>query len=353
MKIIVHIGSPKAGTTALQIGLERSQRRLLKHGVLFPVCGESGKRVDGRTLSDALCGIGDQERGAALLNAIESQIEAEKPEILFLSTEYLFRRYGFAERVVSALKRWGREVTFFCILREHSDFYRSMIQQHLKSSGILVNPLSWSADFLDALVGWSRAPGSELDVLPFKRDKFLGGCLVKEVAQKFFPRVNEFNDALAATVNNSSDPTEVTWLIQDYQLRKYPNLLNPSRMRRDDVVAFRKGLLNICNEDKIGTKPRLFDNVRQTILAKNRDEIRTLRDEWRLELSANSRTEIEEAAHDDGLIAVDRYHQIVPVSEDLLLRLLDRARGLGLLCAADALSVRKEIGDGILTGSEY
>jgi len=340
MKIVLHIGSSKAGSTTIQGSLEASHDLLARHGVLFPVSEKDGRRMNYRLLSNALCGVERSARSDRLLEKIGIQIEANRPETLFLSTEFIWGNYEYSNEIVSTLRRWSDDITFFGIVRECSSFYKSKLQQHLKGTGRLINPFSWRANVVKALDSWSAQPGANIEVLSFEPFSFLNGCLVQEVAKRFFPRVLGDEEKLSIASRNSSDPSEVTSIIQEYQLINYKD---QPRMRRDDVVVLREQLLRISRTANIGTQPILRDNVRETILANHLEEIKSLQDGWGIRFTKLDDSLLETVKRDESIKVASRYGDVCDFSIEATRFLIKEAHNRGLLDSQNSVEIERNL----------
>ena len=150
MRLILHVGMPKAGSTALQRGLKQLQDRLLEQGYLYP----TGRRPfhnhnflvaavvppeklpryflpryrekPDRVAHDFEKWIGD----------IRAQVTRHRPKALLMSGESLFHRSSpeRCAKLAAVLRPLADEIEVVAYLRRPSDFYLSAAQQILKAN---------------------------------------------------------------------------------------------------------------------------------------------------------------------------------------------------------------------------
>lgn len=146
MRIVLHAGSNKAGSTAIQETLSRSNDRLSASGLLYPRLGDKkhhsllipavldedeylanfsrqdpAKRQSGLVASEALW------------DCLRKQVDEISPQILLLSSEYIFGlRPASLRRFVSRLAALSEEISAIVYLRNPCEHYLSSAQQILK-----------------------------------------------------------------------------------------------------------------------------------------------------------------------------------------------------------------------------
>jgi hypothetical protein len=109
MRIVLHIGQQKTGSTAIQYALTRAHDELAKHGVLYPLIrprndlgepsrhrllgiGDFGPKFTASTLlAQPQYGTDQATAFSRFREHMERQIAEAKPELLVLSTETFFR----------------------------------------------------------------------------------------------------------------------------------------------------------------------------------------------------------------------------------------------------------------------
>jgi len=198
MKIIVHMGQHKTGTSALQKSLNASFEMLRARKVLYP---QFGRGFDAHHLLVALIGkpnlLPSWTRDK--LGGAESAIEAAKvawatacvelrrsrPELMVLSSEYLIHETdGMAKASLSAvLAKLSDDVTPVVYVRHPVDHYRARLQQRLKTNSQILPPLNRDVkgSLLDTEAAFGRAP----ELVAFDRKGLHGGDIVEDFATRF------------------------------------------------------------------------------------------------------------------------------------------------------------------------
>jgi hypothetical protein len=159
MRVLLHIGMPKTGSTALQDCLLGSHDQLLSRGVLYPKNAGDVEFNNHKLLVHPLLPFERHQRHlrldwtpdelaarhASFLATVAAQVAAARPDCLVLSSETLFRKYppGAEGLLKAELAVIGAEgpVTVAAYLRRPSERYLSGLQQRLKASWQVNQPL--------------------------------------------------------------------------------------------------------------------------------------------------------------------------------------------------------------------
>ncbi|WP_148294386.1 hypothetical protein [Azospirillum sp. B506] len=134
MRIILHAGTPKTGTTALQSALFRHRDLLLERGVLYPLAGiDPPPEPKHQWMIGAL--MHDPDNFTA---GVETALGEARPDThtMILSTEGLFHRWwDFPPQGRAALRDLARRfpVILWVVFREPVSFIRSFYIQTLRN----------------------------------------------------------------------------------------------------------------------------------------------------------------------------------------------------------------------------
>ena len=189
-QIVIHIGTPKTGTTAIQNALFAHEEALVDRGILFLKSGRH--RAAHNDLSTAIARHGQEHSFAAALSEEIERVQSEHPAArLLLSSEMftLLPPEHFRDALPQIAPMQKRVVVY---LRRQDAYAEAFYKQRLKNGRI---SLSFHA-FLDSeecqiitnypalLRGWQKC-FSDADIVPrvYDRSLFPGGNITSDFAQ--------------------------------------------------------------------------------------------------------------------------------------------------------------------------
>tara|TARA_R110000796_G_scaffold18532_2_gene56142 strand:- start:8283 stop:9326 length:1044 start_codon:yes stop_codon:yes gene_type:complete len=151
MRVILHIGSNKTGTTALQKTFSKNYDALYGAGILYPVAGR-GSSIRQIGLRAALtppdialsgyasrvgAGIGREEYAKTFIEEFDRELSEFSGDTVILSDESLF--IYAASQPFHAISQFLRErfskLTVVCYLRRPDEYLQSEYSQHIKVGG--------------------------------------------------------------------------------------------------------------------------------------------------------------------------------------------------------------------------
>ncbi len=192
MKIILHCGTAKTGTTSLQGCLNEFRQALAEHGVLYPdpmfglnshlglIARFVGKNRVSKGISQ---GLGGEKmavkNGHIFFDALCAEVAKTKPDLIVLSCEYLFQSLNAAELrdMAEALDALGGTVSPVVYLREPASWYASACQQNVKMGRSLKGPGTQEIRKSLELLGSVFGP---VTMRAFQRDAMEGGEIVTD-----------------------------------------------------------------------------------------------------------------------------------------------------------------------------
>ncbi|WP_421702667.1 hypothetical protein [Aliiroseovarius sp.] len=202
-ELILHIGHPKTGTTALQRGYLRQRRELAAKGVLYPYLNKESDRHT--TLVPALIGKelvtgdvafyphwpGGNVMGQSLhiWQDVQAQIAEHQPNKVVLSGEGFFqlRRRWQMEAMCERLSAVFDKITVVAYLRSPQSRHLSSYQQGLKTAGN--RAFLPSQPYMPVVSVWSRFGPGPLDLHIFDRKALISGDVVEDFATRYTPEV--------------------------------------------------------------------------------------------------------------------------------------------------------------------
>ncbi|MBF9043192.1 hypothetical protein HKCCE4037_07635 [Rhodobacterales bacterium HKCCE4037] len=238
MKLVIHVGPPKTGTTALQRALYGARHRLLAHQILYPEPGRRKRHNHGELcytflpFDQAPRGMKKYserdyiQSGKALMREIEHQIESHKPDLLVLSSEWFARLYKAKDsgKFMAYLEALSpKNIEFVLYARRPSEFFLSSSQQRLRAASLFEPIYPWNFDVL--VDGLKDIVGQyPVTVRLFDRKSMIGGSIVSDFAALYFPRLAEELKALETKrPANESFSAETMVLLQKFRRAFYPH----------------------------------------------------------------------------------------------------------------------------------
>lgn len=222
--LIIHIGAPKTGTTAIQQYLLKNREYLAEQGVLYPLGGllKSGHHIVGAAVFPArahrLQGRSRQEALQTSVQAIRKEIEALRPGTVILSSEYLWGNLSpdniqpllqpFSDcriRVVAYLRRQdllAQSLYIQAVKGGLSDSFRAWLRRVVASDKA-------GFDFHSVLSCWKNA-GTSVEIVARVYEKSqLTGDICPDFLAAVCPNVTAPPSLAARTVNSSPDRVTV------------------------------------------------------------------------------------------------------------------------------------------------
>lgn len=288
MRILLHVGMPKAGSTALQTALAGARGRLAEHGAVYP----RGPFIP-RTHNFLIAGIEERKRELPRLlrNAYGDRLDQIAPAFerwmselraaaarhpsgtMILSSEWLFRLRGDSkfDRLAEILRGIGDSIEVVAYVRRPSDQYLSAAQQILKGSHV-IKPIA-PIRYRTPLEGFARIAG-RLHVVKYDRAAFPGGDIVRHFLESFVPEARDVADTGGDHAANTTISAEGMAILAEYRRVNHRRRRNRFTTDTDKLLrAIRTADLAIGGD----LRPRLLDPVREAIDLAS-DDILWLRD---------------------------------------------------------------------------
>ncbi len=251
MRLIIHIGYNKTGTSSIQSYCYKNAVALQSDGLCYPKTGTHDNAH--YAISKLFLGAPSNEQVDApidLLNKIKTEFDASSCNSLLLSSEYLV--LANAEKIQTIKDAFQealdiKEYKIVVYLRRHDLWFESLFNQAVKN----IDAPPWELDIKDYIIHslggvgniphyftvlqrWAKIFGPEsIIVRPFEDAQFKGGNLLNDFFEYTFPQHKVKADASSIRTNLSVSP-ENLYMIGI--LRRWPK--SPER----DVAI--SGMLN-------------------------------------------------------------------------------------------------------------
>jgi hypothetical protein len=235
VRIYVHIGTPKTGTTTLQRFLCKNEKNLLDLGYLYPQSGRpSYYPIAHYNLAHAMRfqekiyakHAGRWEDLSSQFSDLHREIEQKKPSNVIVSSESFGKRSEYIEKLQEEFSRY--DVKILVYLREQKDFLTSYYIESIKqgSSKNFEDFLcdEWNiGDYYNYLLPWSNSFGKEnVTVRILKKNKLKGNLFEDFLASVGIKNPSKFD--MNITNHNISPPAKAVNLL------RYLNLIAISRL---------------------------------------------------------------------------------------------------------------------------
>lgn len=233
MKLILHIGSPKTGTTTLQKCLHDNTGLLEKNGILYPrlegVINHNELSLFFRNspptrqyMQNERSTIAEyQARAKKILNQIKKKSDYHKPNTVILSAEYFFfpLESASANDLVGSIKSLFQEIKVVAYVRDPVDYYVSTCLQVLKASQFIPQP--YTPQYRKILQSYTE--NFDLDVIKFDTKSLYHGDIVKDFIFRYIDvNAREFS----FSKRNESISGESMSLISEYRDFFYRDKVN-------------------------------------------------------------------------------------------------------------------------------
>ncbi|MBL9046663.1 MAG: hypothetical protein JNK34_05030 [Tabrizicola sp.] len=201
MKIIVHLGQNKTGTTSLQHSLHGSSELLQSRSVYYPRFKTSSpnhhlliarfgspEKLPRRTV-EQMGGFGETIEAAwDAWEETVATVHRKRPELLILSSEFILPLLEATEksRFARELFKLSSDIMPVAYIRHPVHHFRARLQQILKNrTGVpMFEALGLQQSILDVEAAFGRRP----ELIAFDRSALHGGDIVQDFATRFLSR---------------------------------------------------------------------------------------------------------------------------------------------------------------------
>lgn len=278
MKIILHIGEGKTGTTSIQKSLCASKFELEKKGILYlPIAGSPNQCW----LNVPIGGAIRTNRDTALIyvetwfDNIKRRCSKNDISAILISAETLFNHA--ADEIIDFLESRIKfdSINVICYLRETGDFYLSLVQQVIKGGADFPLPNEYSHRISNKLKGWFDRVGKQSVTLRnFNPSSWQDSSVVNDFS-KVISNIVGFSVTLIDVISvNKSLSAEQMVALAEFRSQKLSNYEGKLHSASNSLIS----LFNAINKNMIitGSKPVLTSFARNQIVSRNAKYFREL-----------------------------------------------------------------------------
>ena len=348
--LVLHIGSPKAGSSAIQTSLLRARWGAAwagippnPYGKPYPSGFIAGLYLKPKALPRFLAQRQQQDserferdlsRYRRLIRRCVQPRWHKPPKALILSCEYLWR---LPQSSVEALRRDFEDLgcnQFLVVayVREPGSLYGSALQQWSRLSTNLqrFDPLVWRYELRQRLQTWHSVFGESLVVRPFERGQLPDGCVVRDFQNQLVHGLADLPGwpdlTPVADVNRSATTEELLAMHT-----KMAHGVHPSHQSWAHSAGSLTRLwdeLTTRTEDQSGTPIRVRAEVLHLIRQRHREDLCWLFDRHGVQFKSLSESPYQHVDHHDLWKASETPLQLLdlieaPLDQDLLQSLCD------------------------------
>ncbi|MEZ5180348.1 MAG: hypothetical protein R2702_00465 [Acidimicrobiales bacterium] len=200
MKVILHIGTSKTGTSALQRSLARAAEEPDVWSFGYPTWPE---RNDAHhTLASAfvsraymprlLTDGGRRSEADVRQDGINAwaviKLSAPAHDLMVISSEYLFAISEEGAHILAGLvEDIADEVEVACYVRPPAAHYVASLSQRVRASRHVIRPCDHRLDARQRLARFTEAFGGRVTVRSYERDRLIGGDIIEDFRATFLP----------------------------------------------------------------------------------------------------------------------------------------------------------------------
>lgn len=215
MKVIIHIGQQKTGSTVLQDYLFQSRSFLKKHNILYPQSLGHKKQVKLLSENTEL-----SQTNSSLRESFTKELCSQKFDTVIISEENLF---AVDEQKISNVKnlitQFSDDVVIFAYLRRQDDHLLSIYQQGIR--GTRTNTLEETItkkvynnqhDYEKIINRWAKIfNNAKINLRPYIKIK--DGSVVNDFKETFrLPSFEEYQEPSLAVSNKSFDAASIEFI---------------------------------------------------------------------------------------------------------------------------------------------
>jgi hypothetical protein len=291
MRAILHFGTSKTGSTAIQDTFFKNPEILLKNEILYPntssypnhtpmlfsvtdndeFLGQFGRR-DSNSVASSI------EFSDAAWARFDQIIKDSQAKTLVISSEFIYGlRASSLKKLVDRINIYCDDIRMVGYFRSPASHYLSGMQQVLKY-GSNIMPLQHTINFRAAWRKLNSAAEGACDVREFSSKRLVNGCVCTDFMANFLQMSPEAISQVTIERSNESVSAEGIALLQAFNAAVFPGERRVGNQFSRTVIE----LVDAAQAVASFTKPRLRPSVRSVIEHFRAADTAWLRDEMGL-----------------------------------------------------------------------
>jgi hypothetical protein len=297
MRLLLHVGHAKTGTSSIQSSLAAARGPLSEAGVLYPM---PPSFLSNSTNHNSLAsGFGSEDRvlrglkhkiqGSTLTTSdifdrycreIVSQIDKMIPHTIIISGEALFRPLDGpeADPFVKFVKSISNNISVCVYTRRPSEYYLSSMQQKLKASHFLRTPRPLR--IRDRIESFRRAFGDVVSLRLYDKDNLRNQDVVSDFIHEYLPEIVPFGGLVPTIRSNEGISAEGMALLQSFRQYNFPKAEGHFNRETNLLIDKIRSISATCD---FKTRAELLPEVREFVDHSTLDLI-WIRDEYGIEI---------------------------------------------------------------------
>ncbi|RSL29774.1 hypothetical protein D7Z54_29525 [Salibacterium salarium] len=287
-KILIHIGTSKTGSSSIQKTLNNAAQKRELYPIIYPRKGGSSHGLISaiynppdkftRTIKQQYDTNKKKFKRNLFLFKKRLFKEIEKNDNIIISSEFLFSLTPEAiKNLKQDLYKLGvNEIEVIVYVRKPSSHYLSIVQQKIKASHIIHNPLTYNYKLKENISNWESEFPGKVQVRPFEKSLLYNNDVVQDllhVASDYFS-VNLKDIELMR--QNESISGEGMVILQNYRKLFHSYYDQIHKTDSNKILKY----LQTSTEEITQTKPTLQREVETTINNNHREDLDWLYDNY-------------------------------------------------------------------------
>ena len=303
MKLILHIGPNKTGTTTLQHCFRDNRKKLRRMGVFYPAMplrfsqhfalvpalsnGELGQNNFGcrKIWGD----VDFLAPSLKLWNKFLRLARWNRAKYLLISSEFIS---SFGPKQIAYmsnfLSQYFEDITIVAYARNPAEHFFSAYQQSVKINGHIANFGALSNRRFQI---WSEPDNFKLSVRPYARERLLNGDIIDDFMATYLPHVDQSRLIAPKSSRNVSLSTEAISVLEDLIPGIKPDV--DQFKRRVIWMEIAREMIKFDSQVPNGTRPRMRADLNKH-LSEQISELLWLKAEYGIEFEHVDYSKIEE-----------------------------------------------------------